>query len=102
MAEDLALKFGLTLAQRTGCNRLIINSDNLEVIETMQDGGLSTGAATAIFDGCFHYACDFIMTRFEYCNRETNRISSTSDWFEEPINEIILFLTNDVLVISNE
>ncbi|KAF6983397.1 hypothetical protein CFC21_001594 [Triticum aestivum] len=112
MGEVLALKFGLTLAQRVGCNRLIINSDNLEVIETMQDGGQSTGAAAAIFDDCFHYACDFIMTRFEHCNREANRIahelarlprfSSTLDWFEEPINEIVLILTNDVLVISNE
>ncbi|XBI43501.1 hypothetical protein VPH35_108267 [Triticum aestivum] len=112
MVEALALKFGLTLAQRAGCNRLIINSDNLEVIETMQDGGQSTGVATAIFNDCFHYACDFIMTRFEHCNREANRVahelarlarfSSTSDWFEEPINEIVLILTNDVLVISNE
>ncbi|XBH95674.1 hypothetical protein VPH35_086196 [Triticum aestivum] len=112
MAEGLAIKFGLTLAQRAGCNRLIINSDNLEVIETMQDGGQSTGAAAAIFDDCFHYACDFIMTRFEHCNREANRVahelarlarfSSTLDWFEEPINEIVLSLTNDLLVISNE
>ena len=39
MVEALALKFGLNLAQRAGCNRLIINSNNLEVIETMQDGG---------------------------------------------------------------
>ena len=29
MAEALALKFGLTLVQRAGCHRLIINSDNL-------------------------------------------------------------------------
>ena len=112
MTEVLALKFGLTLAQRAGCNRLIINSDNLEVIETMQDGGQSTGATAVIFYDCFHYACDFIRTRFEHCNREANKVahelvrlarfSSTSNWFEEPINEIVLILTNDVLVISNE
>ncbi|XBI59880.1 hypothetical protein VPH35_040876 [Triticum aestivum] len=112
MAEALPLKFGLTLAQRAGCNRLIINSDNLEVIETMQDGGQSAGAAAAIFDDCFHYACDSVMTRFEHCNREANKIAhelarlarffSTSDWFEEPLNEIVMILINDVLVISNE
>ncbi|XBH53648.1 hypothetical protein VPH35_076109 [Triticum aestivum] len=102
MAEALALEFGLTLAQRAGCNRLIINSDNLEVIETMQDGGQSAGAAVAIFDDCYHYACDFIMTKFEHCNREANKFFSTSDWFEEPISEIVMFLTNDVLVIANE
>uniref|UniRef100_A0A3B6LR20 RNase H type-1 domain-containing protein n=1 Tax=Triticum aestivum TaxID=4565 RepID=A0A3B6LR20_WHEAT len=111
MVEALALKFGLTLAQRVGCNRIIINSDNLEVIETMQDGGQSAGAAAAIFEDCFHYACDFVMTRFEHCNREANiahelarlaRFFSTSDWFEEPLNEIVLILKNDVMVISNE
>lgn len=60
MAEALALKFGLSLAQRTGCNRIIINSDNMEVIETMNEGGRSSGAAAAIFDDCFHLACDFL------------------------------------------
>ena len=44
-AEALALKFDLTLAQRAGCNRLIINSDNMEVIDTMQDGGQSASVA---------------------------------------------------------
>ena len=58
-----------------GCNRLIINSDNLEVIYTMQDGGQSAGAAAAIFDDCFHYACDFSITRFEHCNREANKVA---------------------------
>ena len=36
--EALALRFGLSLAQRAGCNRLVINSDNLEVTETMNNG----------------------------------------------------------------
>ncbi|KAM3298621.1 hypothetical protein ACQJBY_040213 [Aegilops geniculata] len=112
MAEALALKFVLTLAQRAGCNRIIINSYNLEVIETMQDEGQSAGAAAAIFDDCFHYACDFVMTRFEHCYREANKVahklarlarfSLTSDYFEEPLNEIVVILTNDVTVISNE
>ncbi|KAM3275123.1 hypothetical protein ACQJBY_043852 [Aegilops geniculata] len=112
MAEALALKFGLTLAQRAGCNRLIINSDNLEVIDTMNDGGQPAGAAAAIFDDCFHYACDFIIVRFEHCNREANKVvhelarlarfSLTSGWSEEPLNEIVMILTNDVLLITNE
>ena len=112
MAEALALKFGLTLAQRAGCNRLIINSDNMKVIDTMQDGGQSASTTTTIFDDCFHYACDFITTRFEHCNREANKVahelarlarfSLTSDWFEEPLNEIVMLLANDVLFISNE
>ena len=78
----------------------------------MQDGGQLTGVAAAWFNDCFHYACDFIMTRFEHCNREANRVahelarlarfSLTSDWVEEPINEIVMIITNDVLIISNK
>ena len=78
----------------------------------MQDGGQSTGAAAAIFNDCYHYAYDFIMTKFEHCNREAKKIAhelarlvrffSISDWFEEPISEIVTFLTNEVLVIANE
>ncbi|KAI4997390.1 hypothetical protein ZWY2020_052732 [Hordeum vulgare] len=112
MAEALALKFGLTLAQKAGCNRLIINSDNSEVIEIMKDGGRSAGAPAAIFDDCFHYACDFVATRFEHCNREANKVahelarlarfSQSSNWFEEPPLEIVTLLINDVLIISNE
>ncbi|XBH63714.1 hypothetical protein VPH35_117623 [Triticum aestivum] len=112
MAEVLVLKFGLSLAQRTGCNRIIINSDNMEVIETMNEGGRSSGAAAAIFDDCFHLACDFPISRFEHCNREANKVahelaklarfSFISDWLEEPHNAIVPILINDVMIISNE
>lgn len=43
MAEPLALRYGLSIAKRAGCNRLVINSDNLEVIETMNNGGRTEG-----------------------------------------------------------
>ena len=111
-AEALPLKFCLSLAQRTGCNHLIINSDNLEVIDTMKEGGRSVGAVAVIFDDCFHFSCDFPITRFEHCNREATKIahklaalarfSLTSNWFEEPLTEIVPILINDVLPISNE
>ena len=64
------------------------------MIDTMKDGGWWAGAAAAIFDDCFHYACDFIITGFQHYNREANklahelarlvRFSITSDWFEDP------------------
>ena len=36
-AEALALRFGLLLAQKAGCNCLIINSDNMKIIDTMNN-----------------------------------------------------------------
>ncbi|XBH88029.1 hypothetical protein VPH35_075380 [Triticum aestivum] len=110
-AEVLALRFGLLLAQRAGCNRLDVNSDNIEVINTMKNGGQSAGAAAAVFDDCYFLACDFSLTRFEHCNREANRvahelarlakISVTNEYFEEPMDEIVPLLMDDVTVICN-
>ena len=59
-AEALALRFGLLLAQKTGCNRLIVNSDNMEVIDTMKNRGQSAGAATTIFEDCFLWPVIFL------------------------------------------
>jgi len=42
MAEAYALKEGLLLAQHVGENRLIIQSDCMEMVETMKDGGRQT------------------------------------------------------------
>uniref|UniRef100_A0A453BDG5 RNase H type-1 domain-containing protein n=1 Tax=Aegilops tauschii subsp. strangulata TaxID=200361 RepID=A0A453BDG5_AEGTS len=110
-AEALALRFGLTLAQKAGCNRLIVNSDNTEVIDMMKNGGQSAGAATAVFDDCYFMACEFTITRFEHCNREANKVaheiarlanfSTTRDWFEELMVGIVSLLIDDVTVISN-
>ena len=111
-AEALALRYGLLLAQKTGCNCIIVNSDNMEVIDIMKNGGYSAGAAATVFDDCYFMACDFTLIRFEHCNREANKVadelarlakfSKTRDWFEEPMNEIVNLLTTDVTVISNK
>jgi hypothetical protein len=47
-AEALALRFGLVLARKASCNRLVVNFDNMEVIDTMKNGGQSAGAAAAV------------------------------------------------------
>ncbi|KAM3229945.1 hypothetical protein ACQJBY_060638 [Aegilops geniculata] len=94
-----------------GCNRLIINSDNMDVIETMKNGGESAGAAAAIFEDCFFMACDFPQTSFEHCNREANKVahelarlakcSMARDWIEEPMQNLVTLLIDDVTLISN-
>ncbi|XBI44411.1 hypothetical protein VPH35_109046 [Triticum aestivum] len=108
----MALRFGLILAQKAGCNRLIINSDNMEVIDTMKNGGQSVGVAAAVFEDCYFMACDFLLTRFEHCNRTANKVahelarlakvSVTRDWFEEPMENIVPLLIDDVTIISNQ
>ena len=84
----------------------------MEVIETMNNGGRSAGAAAAIFDDCYFLACDFPTSRFEHCNREANKVahelarlarfSSTIDWLRSLCLRLYHFLTNDVSVNSIE
>ena len=58
-AEALALRFGLYLAHKTGCNHAIINSDNMEVIDTMKNGGHSAGPAQQFLRIIFFWLVTF-------------------------------------------
>jgi ribonuclease HI len=40
-AEARALRDGLLLAGQVGCTKLVVNSDCMDVIEIMQDGGIN-------------------------------------------------------------
>jgi hypothetical protein len=48
----MGLRDGLLLAGQVGCNRLEVNSNCIEVIEIMNDGGNSLGPAAAIYEEC--------------------------------------------------
>ena len=54
MAEALALRFGLNLATTVGCNRIEVNSDSIELIETMKNGGHSFDLSA--FGDIYHLA----------------------------------------------
>ncbi|KAI5016612.1 hypothetical protein ZWY2020_006463 [Hordeum vulgare] len=83
----------------------------MKVINTMKNGGHSRGASAIVFNDCYFMACDFPLSCFEHCNRESNnvnhelarlaKVSVTRDWFEEPMADIVSFLINDVTIISN-
>ncbi|KAF7079500.1 hypothetical protein CFC21_083722, partial [Triticum aestivum] len=65
-----------------------------------------------VFNDYYFMVCDFYLIIFEHCNRESNKVaheiarlakfSLTSDWFEEPMNDIVSFIIDDVTVISNK
>ena len=52
MAEARALRDGLILAGQAGCPKILVNSDCMEVIAIMNDGGNSAGPAAAIYEEC--------------------------------------------------
>jgi ribonuclease HI len=73
MAEVYALKEGLMLAQHIGGNRLIIQSDCMEVVMIMQDGGFTTNSAATIYDECNIIWSGFQDIQIEHCNMEANQ-----------------------------
>jgi hypothetical protein len=52
MAEAYASREGISMAQYLGCNNFIIQSDNVQVIETMLAGCFSLTLSAAIFNDC--------------------------------------------------
>ncbi|XBI12163.1 hypothetical protein VPH35_139070 [Triticum aestivum] len=98
-AEALALQFGLNLAQSFACSRLVINSDNSDVIQAMKDGGLFAGPAAAMIDDCYHMPRVLGQVRFEHCLHEANsvahelarfaRFSPPSTWFDEAPSALV-------------
>uniref|UniRef100_A0ACD5UC07 Uncharacterized protein n=1 Tax=Avena sativa TaxID=4498 RepID=A0ACD5UC07_AVESA len=75
MAEAFALREGLSVAQFLGCNKVIIQSDNSLVVETMKDGGFSATSSATIFDDCRILSTGYREISFVQCNREANEVA---------------------------
>jgi hypothetical protein len=109
-AEVQVLKEGLLLAQSMGCNRVIMCSDCLDVVTTMQGGGNSHEVSAAVFDDCYYLASEFIKVQFEHNYREANAVahelarlargSNQNVWLDEPPASIIPLMVSDVIGIQ--
>ena len=73
MAEAYALKEGLMRAQHIGYNRLIIQSNCMEVVETMKDGGFSGTFAAVVYAECATVWSGFQEISIEHCSRDANQ-----------------------------
>ncbi|KAK1661707.1 hypothetical protein QYE76_049866 [Lolium multiflorum] len=63
-AEARGLRDGLVLAGQMGCSKLEVNSDCMEVINTMEQEGNSVGHAAAIYEECAFLARGFAKIPF--------------------------------------
>jgi ribonuclease HI len=113
MAEAMALREGLTLAQQVGCSRLLIQSDCAEVVETIKQGGLSATASVPIYDECAQLWQEFVSISIEHCNREANSVADkiarmtmesklSCNWVNEPPSDILEALVNDVMMFQDQ
>jgi hypothetical protein len=98
------------LATTVGYNRIAVNSENIEVIETMKNGARFFDLSAAVFDDIYHIACDFSHIIFEHASRETNcaahdlaklvRSKVCAEWMKDPPLKIVDILVKDNMVIT--
>jgi len=112
MAEAYALKEGLMLAQHIGGNRLIVQSDCMEVVEVMKNGGFTGNSAAAIYDECVTvWGGGFQEISIQHLNREANQVAhelarqamirnTNCIWDDDPPSFIVQLLANDVTILD--
>ena len=67
MAEAHALRDGLLLAGDMGSNRIVVQSDCLEVVETMRSDGNSIGQTAAVYEECTFLCRGCTRVKFDSC-----------------------------------
>jgi len=113
MAETLALREGIILAQQIGCSKLLIQSDCSEVVETMKQGGFSATSSAAIYEECVQLWQEFTSISIEHCNREINKVAHeiarvafqsklSCNWVDEPPSFILASLVNDGMLFEDQ
>ena len=108
-AEAFALRHGLLLAQQVGVNKLVVEADCQEVINTMNMGGFTATGAAAVYADCNVLIVGYTSVSFVHCPREANCVSHElarlavsnppSLWVEELPASIVRWLVDDVMVI---
>jgi hypothetical protein len=98
---------GLALANRLGCNNIIMESDSVETIDACTGSETWWGKSTAIFADCVDLAALLDQVCFKHCPREANEVAheivsnsfstrNSYNWVDEPPDFIICKLLNDV------
>jgi ribonuclease HI len=74
-AEMTAIRNGLYLAERIGCNKVIIESDSSFVAEAVQQPDTYVGSDVAMVLECKQLAMDFASVSYTQCPREANEVA---------------------------
>jgi ribonuclease HI len=109
MAEALALKEGLGLATRKGCNAVIAESDSLENIEALNGVAVWWTGSAAIFADCIDLALSIGEVSYVHCPREANKTAhelakvchidkDSCNWDDDPPSFLLCKLIEDVTI----
>jgi ribonuclease HI len=109
-AEAQAVRDGLRLAERIGCNKVKVESDCLEVVTAFQYPLENRIVGTAFLDECRLMMAGFNSAVLRHCSREANKAAdiiarSVEDrncnlWLENPPVFLYPQLVDDVTIIS--
>lgn len=118
LRQKLLLPFGMVFslltkwADQMGCSRIEINSDFLEVVRTLQDGGVSTSPTSTVYLDCYNFARSFTHVIIERCTRDSNGVAhllvshrEQSDplvWINNPSDFIVASFVDNVTIIHNQ
>jgi ribonuclease HI len=110
MVEALAMKEGLSLANRLGCNNVMMESDSLETIEARTGDEAWWGDSSAVFADCVDLCSMIDKISFKHCSRMANEVAheiardcysseSSCNWVAEPPSFLLEKLINDVTIL---
>jgi ribonuclease HI len=110
MAEALAMKEGLSLANSKGCGSIIAESDSLETIQACSGDEAWWTEPAAIYADCVDLATLIGQVSFNHCVREANMPAhviarecfvseSCCTWDDDPPRFLVSSLTNDVTIL---
>jgi hypothetical protein len=63
------------MTQFLGCNKVVLQSNNTQVIDTKKKGGFSVTLFATISEDCELLATSVRDIKFEQCNREANEVA---------------------------
>jgi hypothetical protein len=110
MAEAVAMKEGLGLANGKGCGSIIAESDSLETIQACLGNEAWWTEPAAIYANCVDLATLIGQVSFNHCVREANMPAhviarecfvskSSCTWDDDPPRFLVSSLTNDVTIL---
>jgi ribonuclease HI len=105
--EAMAMREGLALATRLGCNDVIMESDSMETMKACMGVEAWWGKSSVIFADCVDLATLIDKVSFKHCPHEANEVAhelardsfssmNSCNWDDEPPSFILSHLINDV------
>jgi hypothetical protein len=112
MAQAMAMKNGLILANTLGCNAVVAKSDSLDTIESYLVEQTWWTMPAAIYADCVDLATSIGDVSFKFCPREANKTihelvrqcftsKISCNWENEPPNFLLNNFINNIIIVDN-